>query len=171
MGRRRIPKGVEAGPWTYFGGRPKILWDRYGSKLIVGSHTSISAGVTIFLGGEHHTDRVATGKVFGRIATFSKGGVTIGSDVWIGHGAVILSGVTIGDGVVIGAFTVVASDVDPYAVVAGNPARKIRDRFSPDQIRELLRIKWWDWPPEKIARFSKLLKGTDVDEFIRRAKE
>lgn len=113
---------------------------------------------------------MATGKVFGRIATYSKGDVRIGSDCWIGHGVVILSGVTIGDGAVVGAFSVVAKDVHPYSIVAGNPARMLRLRFSEEQIDQLLKIKWWDWPPEKIAKFRGLLGGKNADEFIRRCK-
>lgn len=166
MGRRRIPKGVEAGAGTYFGGPPKILWDKYGSKLILGSYTYVSANVTIFLGGHHRTDSVA----ISRRRSYSKGDVVIGSDCWIGNGAVILDGVTIGDGAVVGAFSVVAKDVHPYSVVAGNPARTLRLRFSPEQIDRLLEIRWWDWPPEKIRRFKKLIAGTDADEFIRRCK-
>jgi virginiamycin A acetyltransferase len=57
------------------------------------------------------------------------------SDVWIGHGAIILQGVRIGEGSVVAAGSVVTKDVAPYTIVAGNPARPIRDRFDPDQIK------------------------------------
>jgi virginiamycin A acetyltransferase len=56
------------------------------------------------------------------------------SDVWIGHGAIILQGVRIGEGSVVAAGSVVTKDVAPYTIVAGNPARTVRDRFEPDQI-------------------------------------
>ena len=56
----------------------------------------------------------------------SKGPVIIGNNVWIGEKATILSGVTIGNGAVIGANSVVTTDVPPYAVVAGNPAKIIK---------------------------------------------
>jgi virginiamycin A acetyltransferase len=71
--------------------------------------------------------------------------VHIGNDVWIGANAVILPGVTIKDGAVIGAGAVVTKDVDPYAVVAGIPARVINYRFSEKIIERLLKIKWWNW--------------------------
>lgn len=59
-----------------------------------------------------------------------KGQVTrIGNDVWIGYGAIILSGVKIGDGVIVAAGAVVTKDLGPYGIYAGNPARKIADRF------------------------------------------
>ena len=87
----------------------------------------------------------------------SKGDVIIGNDVWICYGATILSGVKIGHGAVIGARAVVTKDVEPYAVVAGNPAREIKKRFTPKQIQKLLDIAWWDWPEEKIRENIKML--------------
>ena len=80
----------------------------------------------------------------------SKGNVSIGNDVWIGHGAVILSGVTIESGAVIGACSVVSSNVGPYEIVAGNPARHIRFRFSDATIQRLCHLAWWDWPESRI---------------------
>ena len=82
----------------------------------------------------------------------NKGDIIIGNDVWIGYEAVILSGVTIGDGAVIGARTVVTRDVPPYTVVGGVPAKPIRERFSAGTISAMLKIKWWDWPEEKIKQ-------------------
>jgi len=58
----------------------------------------------------------------------SKASITIGDDVWVGAGAVILPGVTIGRGAVVGAGSVVTKDVAPYAICAGNPARVLRVR-------------------------------------------
>jgi len=58
--------------------------------------------------------------------------VVIGDDVWIGYGAAILKGVTLGQGVIVGAGAVVTSDVPPWTVVAGNPARVIRE-LDPDE--------------------------------------
>ena len=79
-----------------------------------------------------------------------KGDIIIGNDVWIGYEAVILAGVTIGDGAVIGSRAVVTKDVPPYTIVGGVPAKTIRRRFDEDTIRELLRLRWWDWPEEMI---------------------
>ena len=70
--------------------------------------------------------------------------------VWIGYEAVILAGVTIGDGAIIGARAVVTKDVPPYTIVGGVPAKFIRKRFLDDTINELLSMRWWDLPPEKI---------------------
>ena len=70
--------------------------------------------------------------------------------MWIGYEAVILSGVTIGDGAIIGTRAVVTKDVPPYTIVGGVPAKPIRKRFSDDTISAMLKIKWWDWPEERI---------------------
>lgn len=81
----------------------------------------------------------------------NKGDINIGNDVWIGYEAVILAGVTVGDGAVIGTRAVVTKDVPPYTVVGGVPAKPIKRRFSEERIDQLLKMRWWDWPEEKIA--------------------
>lgn len=75
----------------------------------------------------------------------------IGNDVWIGASVNLIKGIKIGDGAIIGAGAVVTHDVEPYAVVGGVPARVIRYRYPREMIDAFLRIKWWDWPIEKIA--------------------
>jgi virginiamycin A acetyltransferase len=70
--------------------------------------------------------------------------IIIGNDVWIGHGVIVLAGVTVGDGAILAAGAVVTRDVEPYSIVAGNPAKPIRKRFSEELIQELQSFKWWD---------------------------
>lgn len=67
----------------------------------------------------------------------------IGSDVWIGANAIVLSGITIGDGAIIAAGSVVSRDVPPYAIVGGVPARVIRFRFDEKTIERLMKVRWW----------------------------
>lgn len=170
--RTRVPEKVEAGPGTYFGSRPRILYDCYGSKLRIGSYTSIAPGFTALLGG-HHPWRNVTTYPFGKFGnpSYSKGDITIGSDVWIGMEVTVIDGVSIGDGAVIGARSLVTRDVRPYEIVGGNPARHIRMRFDPGVITHLLEIKWWDWPEDKILGAAELLFQDDSWKFIDAYKE
>src|SRR6185295_4140559 len=69
----------------------------------------------------------------------------IGNDVWIGNHVIVKDGVTIGDGAIVGAGSVVTRDVPAYAVVAGNPARRIRMRFDERLVERLQTTKWWTY--------------------------
>jgi len=96
--------------------------------------------------------------------TVSRGPIVIGNDVWVGRGAFILDGVNIGDGAIVGAMSVVAKDVPPYAVVVGNPARVVHYRYSEDQIKKLLEIKWWLWNDAVIE--ERIKDFTNIDVFL-----
>ncbi|TAA44352.1 CatB-related O-acetyltransferase [Pseudoxanthomonas winnipegensis] len=169
---------IVVGRFTY--GAPAFrIWTAE-ERIEIGAFCSIADDVTIFGGGEHRSDwittfplRIAFGHALaerdGHPAT--RGPTRIGNDVWIGHGATIMSGVTIGDGAIIGARAVVSRDVDSYAVVVGNPARRVRSRFPADQVEALMRIQWWKWPIELIEEFVPLLCDTDISAFIRKARQ
>jgi acetyltransferase-like isoleucine patch superfamily enzyme len=168
------PLGYQAGDFTY--GIPSVWrWDEP-ATLVIGKYCSLSIEIVILLGGNHRSDFVTT-YPFSTIADWpeasgieghpsSKGDVRIGNDVWIGMGALILSGVTIGDGAVIAARAVVSGDVPPYAIVAGNPARVVRMRFPDDVVRQLLRLRWWDWDVERVRRYIPLLMQPDISKFL-----
>ncbi|PWT89173.1 MAG: chloramphenicol acetyltransferase [Proteobacteria bacterium] len=92
--------------------------------------------------------------------------VTIGHDVWIGHGAIVLPGRSIGIGAVVGAGAVVTKDVAPYAIVAGNPARVIRQRF-PDSIAvRLQRLAWWDWDHARLRAALNDFRSAPIERFL-----
>jgi acetyltransferase-like isoleucine patch superfamily enzyme len=145
--------------------------------VTVGAYCSIAAEVVFLTGGNHRLDWVSTYPLRARLGldsgeerddveAGSRGPITVGNDVWIGRGAVILSGVTIGDGAVVGTQAVVAKDVAPYAIVVGNPAREVRKRFTDDEIVSLLRIRWWDWSEVEIARAIDVLNGGSIDDLV-----
>lgn len=165
----------QIGDYTY--GVPDVHAQWQGANLKIGKFCSFAGGVKIILGDNHRMDWVTTfpfpaftdqwPMAAGRQDYwFTKGDVIIGNDVWIGEDALILSGVTIGDGAVIGARTVVAKDVDPYAVVVGNPARTIRKRFSDEIIAHLLLVAWWDWSIDKIRDHLQILMSADVEALL-----
>ena len=153
-----------------------------GAVVRFGAFCSVATGVTVWCGGNHRTDWVttypfghrehaafptATG-IVGHPAT--RGGVTVGNDVWIGADATLMSGVTVGDGAVIANSAHVVRDVPPYAVVGGNPARVIRIRFAPDVVDALLALRWWDRPTPWIdAHARSLLCAAPDVAAIRRA--
>lgn len=122
----------------------------------IGAFSSIGPNVLLGGLGHHPVDRLSTHPAFysSRLqagATFSSVDsieelprVTIGSDVWIGAGSIVLDGINIGDGAIIAAGAVVAKDVPPYAIVGGVPARIIRYRFDEETINALLGWRWWD---------------------------
>jgi virginiamycin A acetyltransferase len=93
-----------------------------------------------------------------------KGDTIVGNDVWFGQKSVILPGVTIGDGAIIGAYAVVAKDVPPYSIAAGNPARIVKQRFENEVIDELLEIQWWNWDYDKIVRNIDAITKADVEK-------
>lgn len=148
-------------------------FDFIGDKLIIGKFCSIAAGVTFIMnGGNHRTDWLTNYPfpVFGHGWEVAmpeewpdKGDTVIGNDVWIGYGATIMPGVHVGDGAIIAAQSVVTKSVPPYAVVGGNPAHEIRQRFDDATVQALTDIQWWHWDIETITRNLKAICGADVN--------
>ena len=150
-------------------------------RLVIGKFCSIACGAKFLFNSANHTLRSLSTYIFpvlfeewgldvARIpeAWDNRGDIVIGNDVWIGYEAVVLAGVTIGDGAIIGTRAVVTKDVAPYTIVGGVPARPIRRRFSDSEIDQLLELKWWDWPEEKIAANLNAIQFGDL-EGLRRA--
>lgn len=172
-----------AGGGTYFDRNVNIIsWsDDY--KVVLGKYNSIGRDCNFFLHANHRPDWITTssqlwGPVTPEIADMHmkmghpscKGDIVIGNDVWIGAKSTIMSGIKISDGVVVGAGSTVTKDVPPYAIVAGNPAKIIKYRFSEDIIEQLLQIKWWEWDENKIKENAMLMWSPNIEIFIKKFK-
>lgn len=162
---KEYAKRGNIGEYTY--GTPIMLHSL--EDVTVGKFCSIAQNVTILGAGEHDTTKLSTypfhilmNKEEYNDWKTSKGPVKIGNDVWIGHGATILSGVTIGDGAIIGAETLVTKDVEPYEIVGGNPQKHIRYRFDSNARKRLLKLCWWDLPQECLTTLIPLLLSNDI---------
>lgn len=145
-------------------------------RLIIGKFCSIACGAKFLFNSANHKMASLSTYTFPLFfeewglkkenvaqAWDQKGDIMIGNDVWIGYEAVILSGVTIGDGAVIGCRAVVTKDIPPYTIVGGVPAKPIRKRFDEETIKELQKIKWWDWPEEKITEKIQAIQAGDLE--------
>ncbi len=172
MNKNKRYSKFEIGECTY--GSPNVIKEKDYGNLKIGKFCSIASGVTFFLIGDHRMDWVSTypfKRLYKKASCFSgwpkvKGDIIVGNDVWIGFDAVILGGITIGNGAVVGAYSVVAKDIPPYAIVVGNPARIIKYRFGNEIINQLNKIAWWDWPIEKIEEAFPQMLSTDIEAFI-----
>jgi virginiamycin A acetyltransferase len=160
------PAGVE----DFFDRRVLYHFDFIGDRLEIGRFCAIAEGARFVMNGGSHA--------MGGFSTFpfeilgvdlgetppvpAPRDTVVGHDVWIGREAMIMPGVTIGSGAIIGAGSVVTADVEPYAVVAGNPAREIRRRVDDATAAALLDLAWWHWSAETIAAAATAIRGTDL---------
>lgn len=173
--KRLKEKGLlEVGRGTY----GSINIERYegsDAKVVIGRYCSISKGVRFITGGIHPPDWVSTYPFrikFKKPTAYcdglpsTNGPIAVGSDVWIGTDALILSGVSIGHGAIIAARAVVTHNVAPYTLVAGVPASVVRERFDRQTIDALLDVSWWDWPEDEIDRAIPLLSSSNIDAFL-----
>lgn len=159
-------------------GEAHILnWTNSHDTLSIGAYCSLSFGVVLMLGGGHRTDWVTTypfSAILDSAAHIkghpTSGEIRIGNDVWIGGGSMVLSGATIGDGAAIGARSLVNSNIPPYAIAAGHPAKVIRYRFPPDVVERLLRVAWWSWEPARIEKAMPFLLQTNIHAFLEAAE-
>lgn len=174
---------IEVGDYTYyhdfddpdgFERNVRYAFPFVGDRLVIGRFCAIASGATFLLnGGNHVTDTVPAFpfSIFGDAWVAAepdtwpqRGDTVIGNDAWIGYRATVLPGGRIGDGAIVGALSVVAQDVPPYAVVAGNPARIVRMRHDEADVARLLAIRWWDWPIERITAHVRTIARGSVAE-------
>ena len=180
-------KNIIVGDFTYFADTDfekhvTYHYDFIGDKLIIGKFCQIAAGVNFVMNGANHQMNAVTTfpfyifegwkqKVPPLNKMLLKGDTIIGNDVWIGQNVTILPGVHIGDGAIIGLNSVVGSDVAPYTIVAGNPAKVIRKRFDNQLIKLLLKLKWWDKSIKEINDLIPILTDNNLTEVKKKLKE
>ncbi len=152
-------------------------------KLVIGSFCSIGSGAAFIMAGNqgHRAEWASTFPFHfmheepafaGAVNGYQPAGDTlIGHDVWIGTEAMFMPGVRVGHGAIIGSRALVTGDVEPYAIVGGNPARTIRKRFSDGDIQNLLEMAWWDWPLADIEAAMPLLCAGDIPALYRHWKQ
>lgn len=176
---------IEVGDYSYYDDpddplafeRNAVLYAFGPERLIIGRYCAIASGVRFLLPGANHADRGPSTFPFGIFgppwaertmdlvtSAQSRGDTVIGNDVWIGYQALVLPGVTVGHGAVVAAASVVAADVAPYTVVAGNPARSVRRRYEQEDVTRLLRAGWWDWPVELITEHARVIMAGEPAE-------
>ena len=151
-------------------------------KLIIGKFCQIAKGVEFIMNDANHQMNAVSTFPFYTLEGWNmetpkpedmpfKGDTVIGNDVWIGQNATILPGVHIGDGAIIGANATVGSDVEPYTIVAGNPAKPIRKRFDDELISLMLEWKWWDKSIDEINDLIPILTSSNLEQVKNRIKE
>jgi virginiamycin A acetyltransferase len=172
---------IEVGEYTYYDDpdgatefeQRAVLYAHGPERLVIGRFCAIAAGVRFVMPGANHADLGPSTFPFGIfggdwadtmdlvMSAPSRADTVVGHDVWLGYRAMVMPGVEIGHGAVVAAGSVVAGDVPPYAIVAGNPARIVRSRYSPEDVERLLRAAWWDWPIELVTEHARsIMSGT-----------
>jgi virginiamycin A acetyltransferase len=180
-------KNIIVGDFTYFSDidfekHVTHFYEFYDDRLIIGKFCQIASGVEFIMNGANHQmDCISTFPFYifekwnenpPSLDSFPlKGDTIIGNDVWIGQNSTILPGVKIGDGAIIGMKSVVGTDIEPYTIVAGNPAKIIRKRFDEELTGLMLKLKWWDLSIEEIIKLIPLLHDNDIENIKKKIKE
>jgi phosphonate metabolism protein (transferase hexapeptide repeat family) len=173
VGARSKLLEVSLGDYSYVVNDSDLAYSRIGKFCSIASHVRINPG-------DHPMDRASQSHFTYRASAYFDGvgdehaffqwrrnrAVTIGHDVWIGHGAIILAGRSIGTGAVVGGGAVVTKDVPDYAIVVGNPARIVRQRFPTEVALALQSLAWWDWTHDALRRALPDFQKLSADAFV-----
>lgn len=175
---------IEIGDYTYYddpedseGFERNVLYlfPFIGDRLVIGRFCAIAKGVRFIMNGANHKmSGFSTypfnifGEGWERVTPSleelpNKGDTVVGNDVWLGYEALVMPGVRIGDGAIVASRSVVTSDIPPYTIAGGNPAKPLKQRFPDEVVRELLEIRWWDWPAEHITANLEAIVSADLD--------
>lgn len=158
-----------SGPHTYWGAHTFFRTFKPLDSIRIGAYCSIADRVHIIAGGNHNVNSLSA-------YPFSllddppqpsrepqpEEAVCIGNDVWIGTNVTIIGNVTVGDGAVIAAGAVLVSDVEPYCVVGGVPARLLSRRLEAADARSMVELEWWNWDEDLVREAEPLLRGNNI---------
>jgi phosphonate metabolism protein (transferase hexapeptide repeat family) len=173
VGARTSLIETELGDYSYIVNDADAIYSRIGKFCSIAAHTRINPG-------DHPMWRVSQSHFTYRASAYFSGEedeekffewrrsrpVIIGHDVWIGHGAIVLAGRSIGTGAVIAAGAIVTKDVPPYAIVAGVPAKVVKQRFPPDLAHRIEALAWWDWEHERLHAALADFRTLSVEQFL-----
>ncbi|MBR1133524.1 chloramphenicol acetyltransferase [Bradyrhizobium iriomotense] len=173
VGARTILHDVTMGDYSYVVNDSQITYTTIGKFCSIAAMTRINPG-------NHPMQRATQAHFTYRSSAYFEGEsddteffdwrrqhhVHIGHDVWIGHGAIVLPGRNIGTGAVIAAGAIVTKDVPAYTIVAGNPARIVRRRFSEETADRLARLAWWDWDHDKLREALPHFRKLGIEDFL-----
>jgi phosphonate metabolism protein (transferase hexapeptide repeat family) len=173
VGERVVLRDVTLGDWSYFERHAEAIYADIGKFCSIAANARINAL-------EHPIERITQHKISYRPNEYFRylgvdsafrerrraKRVTIGNDVWIGHGAVVMPGLSIGDGAVVGANAVVTRDVEPFSIVAGVPARHMRWRFPEATRRRIARLAWWDRDLTTLVEMIPDMQAMEIDAFL-----
>jgi virginiamycin A acetyltransferase len=176
---------IEVGDYTYYDDpgdptafeRDNVLYGYGPERLIIGRYCALAEGVRFVMAGANHPMLGPSTFPFGIfggtwagttmdlvMSAPSRGDTVVGHDVWLGYRVLVMPGVTIGHGAIVAAASVVTSDLPPYAIAGGNPARVLRMRYDEDDVARLLRAAWWDWPVELVTEHARtIMSGTPAE--------
>jgi phosphonate metabolism protein (transferase hexapeptide repeat family) len=175
VGARTSLIEVELGDYSYIGGDGDAIYASIGKFCSIAAHVRINPG-------DHPMQRISQHHFSYRASAYFDGAeddaaffawrrsrpVSIGHDVWIGHGAILLAGRSIGNGAVIGAGSVVTRDVPAYAIVAGVPAKPIRRRFPQELASRIEALAWWDWDHGRLRQALDDFRRLPPEEFLQK---
>ncbi|MFE7562290.1 CatB-related O-acetyltransferase [Kitasatospora sp. NPDC057500] len=182
---------IEVGEFTYYDDPEdptafetrNVLYHYGPERLVIGRYCALGTGVRFIMNGANHrTDGPSTfpfpimggpwAAHFDLLTDLpNRGDTVVGHDVWLGNGVTVMPGVRIGHGAIVATGSVVTTDIPPYAIAGGNPARVIRHRYDEEEIARLLAIAWWNWPPAHITAHVRTIMSGTIEELEAAAPE
>lgn len=175
VGERVVMAECELGDYSYVERGAEAIYTTIGKFCAIASNTRLNAL-------DHPMERITQHKISYRPNEYFVGAkidksfraqrqdrrVSIGHDVWIGHGAIVMPGIAIGHGAVVAAGAVVTKDVEPYAIVAGVPARRIKWRFAKSIRERIISLAWWDWKHDRLAAAAADMRQLSAKDFLKK---